>query len=143
MTAQYARAGIWVGPIVAVLIGVWAEFDDLSALVLFVVSIPAIVVSTISAAVLMPRLPVVLVLLVAGIVFGVATFGLSALTHVLLSWLRGSELDFGDDNSRALASLGFVAVHLAAGTVVGAGVGAVLALLYSVNGWFVRRSTAG
>jgi hypothetical protein len=127
---------------VAIALGVWAEFADLSAPLLFVVSLPAIVVSTACAAMTLPRVPVVLALLVGGIVFGVVTFGLSAGTHVLLSWVRGSELDFSDYDSRALASLGFVAVHLAAGAIVGAAVGAVLALLYAANRWVVSRNAA-
>jgi len=141
MTSRnYAQLGLLVAPLAAIVIGVWAEFAELTPLVLSAVSIPAIIVSTISAAVLARRVPVVPALVVGGIVVGAITFGLAAGTHVLLSWLRGSELEFSDYDSRALISLAFVSVHLAVGTMVGAGVGVVLAVLYAGTSWVMRRA---
>jgi hypothetical protein len=74
------------------------------------------------------------------VIVGVVTFGLSEGTHVSLALASGSDLDFGDYQSRAAIASLLVGVHLAAGAMVGAGVGAGLALLYAANAVIVRRA---
>jgi hypothetical protein len=82
----------------------------------------------------------VVALAVSGVAFGVLTFGLSEGTHVVLALLRGSELEFGDYQSRAAIASLLVGVHLVAGVMVGPGVGAGLAVLYAGTSWVVRRT---
>lgn len=126
---------------VALAIGVWAEFAHLTPPVLFVVSVPAIVVSTISAAHIVRPVVWPLALVLAGAAIGMLTFGLAEGTHVAIHYARGGTLDFGDYHSRAAIAAGLIGVHLAAGAMVGAGVGVGLAVLYVANAWVVRRAT--
>jgi hypothetical protein len=135
------RIGLLVAPLVAIAVGAWAEFAHLTPPILFAVSIPVIIVSTLSAAYLWRSTVVPLVLALAGALVGIVTFGLAEGTHVAIGLVRGSELEFGDYQSRAAIASGLVAVHLAAGAMVGAGVGLVLAVLYAANAWVVRALT--
>jgi hypothetical protein len=141
MTVNIAKLGLFVAPVVAISVGVWAEFAELTAPVLFVVALPAMIVSTACAAMVWRRVPVVVALAAAGAAFGALTFGLSEGTNVVLALARGSDLDFGDYQSRAAIASLLVGVHLVAGAMVGAGVGLGLAVLYGANAWVVRRAT--
>ncbi len=122
--------GPLIAPAVALAIGVWAEFAHLTPPVLFAVSVPAIIVSTLSSAYVARRVswPVALVLAVVGTL----TFGLAEGTHVAIHFSRGGTLDFGGYHSRAAIGGGLIGVHLAAGAMVGAGVGAGLTVLSTV-----------
>ncbi len=136
--------GLVVAPVVAIAIGLWAEFAELTPPILFTVSIPVITVSALSLAYLaQQRIPMALALVLPGAVVGVVTFGLAEGTHVLLAVARGSELEFGDYQSRAAIATGLIVVHLAAGAMVGAGVGVALAVLYAANAWVVRMLSRG
>jgi hypothetical protein len=142
ISRRQALAGILVAPIVALAIGVWAEFAHLTAPVLFVVSVPAIVVSTVSAAYLTRRVRWPLALVLAGVVLGSITFGLAEGTHVAIHLARGDTLDFNAYHSEAAKAFALIGIHLAAGAMVGAGVGAGLAALWSASrllGPFDRR----
>lgn len=135
------RMGLLTAPAAALAIGVWAEFAELTPAVLFVVSIPVIIVSSFSLAYLMQqRVSMAVALVLAGTLVGVVTFGLAEGTHVAIALARGSDLDFGDYQSRAAIAAGLVGVHLAAGALVGAAVGVGLAVLYAANAWVVRRT---
>ena len=133
------RIGLLVAPAVALAIGVWAEVAYLTPPVLFAVSVPAIIVSAFSLTYLARQVAQPLALALAGTVMGVVTFGLAEGTHVALALVRGSELEFGDYHSRAAIAAGLIGVHLAAGVMVGAGVGVGLAVLYSATAFVVRR----
>jgi hypothetical protein len=124
-----SRKAIFVAPIVALAIGVWAEFAHLTPPVLFAVAVPAIIVSTVSAAYLTRRVPWPLALAVAGAIVGTITFGLAETTHVAIHFSRGGTIDFGSYHSRAAIGLALIGIHLAAGAMVGAGIGAGLAAL--------------
>ncbi len=137
--SRYASAGLLITPLVALAIGVWAEFAHLTPPVLFVVSVPAIIVSTLSVAYLARSIALPLALVLAGAAIGTLMFGLAEGTHVAIALPRGSDLDFGDYHSRAAIAAGLIGVHLVAGAMVGASVGAALAALYATNAWVVRR----
>jgi hypothetical protein len=129
-----SRKAIFVAPIVALAIGVWAEFAHLTPPVLFVVSVPAIVMSTVSAAYLTRRVPWPIALVVAGALVGMITFGLAEGTHVAIHLARGDTLDFNAYHSEAAKAFALIGIHLAAGAMVGAGVGAGLAVLWFASG---------
>jgi hypothetical protein len=129
-----SRKVIFVAPTVALAIGVWAEFAHLTPPVLFAVALPAIIVSTVSAAYLARRQPWPLALVIAGAVLGTITFGLAEGTHVAIHFSRGGTIDFGSYHSRAAIGAMLIGIHLAVGALVGAGTGAGLALL-----WFASR----
>ncbi|MGH7489873.1 MAG: hypothetical protein ACREMY_30340 [bacterium] len=122
------RYAIFIAPAVALAIGVWAEAAHLTPAVLFAVAVPAIIVSTLGAASRM-RLPVPVALVLAGAVVGTVTFGLAEGTHLAIHFSRGKTIDFGDYHSRAAIGAMLFGIHVAAGAMVGAGVGAALALL--------------
>jgi hypothetical protein len=134
--------GVLAAPIVALAIGVWAELAHLTPALLFAVAVPAIIVSTLSAAYLVRGLPWPLALVLAGVGVGTLMFGLAEGTHVAIHFARGKTIDFGDYHSRAAIGAMLIGIHLAAGAMVGAGVGAGLAALWSVSrllGPFDRR----
>jgi hypothetical protein len=93
-------------------------------------------VSTISAAYIARPRAWPLALVLAGAALGIMTFGLAEGTHVAIHYARGGVIDFGDYHSRAAIAGGLIGVHLAAGAMVGAGVGAGLAVLYSGLRWW-------
>jgi hypothetical protein len=106
--------------------------------VLFAVAVPAIMISTASAAYVARRLPWPLALVFAGALVGTITFGLAEGTHVAIHFSRGKTIDFGDYHSRAAIGVMLIGIHLAAGAMVGAGIGAGLAALWSTSrlfGW--------
>ncbi len=139
--ARPTKFGLLVAPAVAVAIGVWAEFAHLTPPILFVVSVPAIIVSAVSLTYFAKRIPMLLARVVAGAAVGVLTFGLAEGTHVAIALARGSDLDFGEYQSRVAIASGLVGVHLAAGAMIGAGVGLGLAVLYAGTAFVVRRTS--
>ena len=138
MRNPHAIAGVLVAPVVGLAIGVWAEFAHLTPPLLFAVSVPAIVVSTLSAALSMRSFVWPLVLF--GAVVGSLTFGLAESTHVAIHLARGGTLDFAAYHSPAAKALALIGIHLAAGAMVGAGVGAALAALSLVARLLGRRT---
>jgi hypothetical protein len=130
ISRRQAQVGLFVAPVVALAIGVWAEFAHLTPPILFAVAVPAIVVSTISTAYIARRVALPIALVLAGALVGVITFALAEGTHVAIHFSRGGTLDFGDYHSRAAIAAGLIGVHLAAGAMIGAGVGVGLAVLY-------------
>jgi hypothetical protein len=134
LSRRSALVGVLIAPIVALAIGVWAEFAHLTPPVLFAVAVPAIMVSTVNAAYLARRLPWPLALVGAGALVGTITFGLAEGTHVAIHLARGDTLDFKAYHSEAAKAFALIGIHLAAGAMVGAGIGAGLALL-----WFASR----
>ena len=123
------RAAIYVAPAVAFGIGVWAEFAHLTPAVLFAVSLPAIIVSTLAAASMLRPLPWPAALVLAGAVVGVITFGIAEPTHVAIHEALGRSLDFGGRYSEAAKAFALIGIHLGAGAMIGAGVGTALATL--------------
>ncbi len=79
-------------PIVAVGIGVWAEFADLSPPLLLAVAVPAMAVSLISVALAYRVRPLALVLV--GVALGFATFAIAEGLYLSIHYTRGGTLDF-------------------------------------------------
>jgi hypothetical protein len=139
---RWQRNAIFVAPVVALAIGVWAELAHLTPPLLFAVAVPAIIVSTLAAASFSRRLPWLLALVLAGALVGTITFGLAESTHVAIHFARGKTIDFGDYHSRAAIGALLIGIHLAAGGMVGAGVGVGLAAVSMVGRRFgvLRRA---
>jgi hypothetical protein len=136
---SWQRYAIFVAPAVALAMGVWAEAAHLTPPVLFAVAVPAIIVSTLAVASFSRRPPWPLALVVAGALVGTITFGLAEGTHLAIHFSRGKTIDFGDYHSRAAIGALLIGIHLAAGALVGAGVGAGLAVLSML--WRFRSPT--
>ncbi len=136
---RWQRYAIFVAPAVALAIGVWAELAHLTPPILFAVAVPAIIVSTLVAASFSRRLAWPVALVLAGALVGTITFGLAESTHVAIHFSRGKTIDFGDYHSRAAIGALLIGIHLAAGAMVGAGVGAGLAVLSIL--WRMRSLT--
>ena len=134
MPTRQALAGILFAPSVALALGVWAEFGDLNPPVLFAVALPAITVSTLSLAYLARQFPWPLALVLAGVVVGTITFGLTEGTYLAIHLSRGGTLNFEAYDSQPAMALALLGIHVAVGSMVGLGVGAGLALL-----WFASR----
>ncbi|MEX2159091.1 MAG: hypothetical protein WEB04_06770 [Dehalococcoidia bacterium] len=129
MTARsYAFAGVVAAPIVALGIGVWAEFAELTPPVLLAVASPAILLSTLCAAYRagVTTRPVVTVLL--GGAIGLATFSIAAGFYIALHLMRGGGLDLNGADDGGSAGVFFL-VHVAVGTIAGLALGCVVALV--------------
>jgi hypothetical protein len=126
---HWPRAAIFVAPAVAFGIGVWAELAHLTPPVLFAVSVPAIIVSTLAAPPMARRLPWPVALVLAGAIVGTITFGIAETTHVAIHEALGRSLDFGGGHSEAAKAFALIGIHLGAGAMIGSGVGVALAVL--------------
>ena len=133
-----AAAGILVAPIVALGIGVWAEFADLSPPVLLAVAMPAMAVTLFSLATAMGAKPLTLVL--AGAVVGFVTFAVAEGLFLTIHYARGGTLDFESFDSQAAMAAALFGIHVGVGTVAGLALGAVGGVVVYVVG--ARRRTA-
>jgi hypothetical protein len=140
MVLRFSPKAVFIAPLAAVAIGVWAEFAHLTPPLLFAVALPAIIVSTVSAAYLARRVPWPLALVLAGAVLGTITFGLAEGTHVAIHLSRGGTLNFESFDSQPAMAMALLGIHVAVGAMIGAGVGAVLAALSIAGRLLGRRS---
>lgn len=130
-----------MAPLVAIGVGVWAEFAELTPPVLFAVSIPVIIVSASSLAYLLQqRMSMVLALVLACALVGVVTFGLAEGTHVAIHLARGKTFELEAVDPQWAKGAFLIGVHVVAGALIGFGVGVGLAVLYAANAWVVRRA---
>ena len=97
--------GILIAPIVALGIGVWAEFADLSPPLLLAVALPAMTVCLISLTIAFDLRPIALV--VVGAAIGFATFAIAEGLYLAIHYARGGTLDFESlDSQSAMAAAG-------------------------------------
>ena len=133
-------AGVIVAPVVALALGVWAEFADLNPPALFAVALPAIIVSTLSAAYALRSTARPVVLLLLGVALGMATFAITEGSYLAIHFSRGGTLNFESVDSQPAMALALLGIHVAVGALVGAGIGAGLAALSIVSRLLGRRS---
>ena len=136
-------AGVIVAPVVALALGVWAEFADLSPPVLFAVALPAIIVSTVSAARALRPTARPAALLLLGVALGTAMFAITEGTYLAIHFSRGGTLNFESVDSQPGMALALLGIHVAVGAMVGAGVGAGLAVLSIVSRLFAPSVGSG
>lgn len=135
LSRRQAFAAIVVAPLAGLGLGVWAEFADLNAPLLFAVALPAIIVSALSAASLVRGLPGPLALLLAGVAVGTLTFALTEGTYLAIHFSRGGTVNFEGLGSQRAMALALLGIHVMAGAAIGAGVGAGLAALSMAGRW--------
>lgn len=136
--ARYASIGLLAAPGVAIAIGVWAEFADLTPPLLLAVAAPAMALTLLSAAYLrgLATRPLAVVLL--GGAIGLATFSFAAGLYIALHLARGGAADLNGADDGGAAAVFFV-VHAVVGTMAGLALGGVGALL----AWAVRQGRGG
>jgi len=135
-----SRRAIFVAPIAALALGVWAEFADLNPPALFAVALPAIIVSTVSAAYALRSTARPVLLLLLGVALGTVVFAITEGTYLAVHYSRGGTLDFESVDSQPAMALALLGIHVAVGALVGAGVGAGLAVLAIAGRLLGRRS---
>lgn len=133
-----AGKGVWAAPVVALAIGVWAEFADLTQLMLLAVAVPAMAVTLYSVAVRfrLSSRPVMLVL--AATAIGLGTFAIAEGLYLAIHYARGGTLDFESLDSQTAMALALFGVHVGVGTVAGLALG-VLSLGVVFFGTLTRR----
>jgi hypothetical protein len=120
-------AGLHVVPAAALLLGVWAEFADLGAPLLLAVAVPAIVVSTASAAYVSGAAERPAFVVLIGTLAGALTFAMTEGSYLALHLSRGGRLNFeGADSQQAMAAA-LLGIHVGVGALVGACVGVAMA----------------
>ncbi len=125
-------------PIVALGIGVWAEFADLGPPLLLAVALPAMAAGLISLAIAYDLRPIALV--VVGAAIGFATFAIAEGLYLSLHYARGGTLDFESLESQSAMAAALFGIHVAVGTLAGLALGVAGAfVVYAVG---VRRRTA-
>ena len=125
-------------PIVALGIGVWAEFADLSPPLLLAVALPAMAAGLISLAIAYDLRPIALV--VVGGVIGFATFAIAEGLYLSLHYARGGFLNYEAYESQQAMAAALFGIHVAVGTLAGLALGCTGALVaYAVG---VRARTA-
>lgn len=130
--------GILIAPIVALGIGVWAEFADLSPPLLLAVAFPAMTVCLISLAIAFDLRPIALA--VVGAAIGFATFAIAEGLYLSIHYARGGTLDFESLDSQLAMAAALFGIHVAVGTLAGVALGCTGALVaYAVG---VRARTA-
>ncbi len=129
--------GILVAPIVALGIGVWAEFADLSPPLLLAVAMPAMAVTLFSLATATGAKPLALVL--AGAVVGFLTFAVAEGLFLSIHYARGGTLDFESIDSQAAMAAALFGIHVVVGTLAGLALGVAGALVAYLAG--TRRRT--
>ena len=129
--------GILTAPIVALAIGVWAEFADLTPPLLLAVAMPAMAVTLWSLVLAFDLRPVVVI--AAGVVVGFTTFAISEALYLTIHYARGGTLDFESIDSQAAMAAALFGIHVGVGTVTGFALGVVGALVaYAAS---ARRQT--
>jgi uncharacterized membrane protein len=133
--------GVFAAPIVALGIGVWAEFAGLTPPLLLAVACPVIFLSTLCAAHLagVTARPVGTVLI--GSAIGLATFSIAAGFYIALHLMRGGGLDLNGADDGGSAGVFFV-VHVVVGTVAGLALGCVTAVVLWAKVMAARRSAS-
>ena len=140
---RQAIAGVVVAPIAALALGVWAEFADLNPPALLAVGLPAIIVSTVSAARALRSTARPAALLLLGVALGTVTFAVTEGTYLAIHFSRGGTLNFESVDSQPAMALALLGIHVAVGALVGAGVGAGLAVLSIVSRLFAPSVGSG
>ncbi|MCH8007427.1 MAG: hypothetical protein IIC91_01045 [Chloroflexi bacterium] len=124
--------GILSAPIVALGIGVWAEFAELSPPLLLAVAMPAMAVTLFSLATAMGAKPLALVLVGAAV--GLLTFAVAEGLFLTIHYARGGTLDFESLDSQAAMAAALFGIHVGVGTVAGLALGAAAAVVAYVAG---------
>ena len=140
MTAR-VQLGVLAAPIVALSIGIWAEFADLGPLLLLAVALPAMAVSGISVALAYGARPLALVL--TGAAVGFATFAIAEGLYLSIHYARGGTLDFESLNSQPAMAAALFGIHVAVGILAGLALGcagAVVAYVAAARGRAVSRT---
>ncbi|MCI0777771.1 MAG: hypothetical protein J4N95_06300 [Chloroflexi bacterium] len=127
-----AMLGILVAPVVALGIGAWAEFADLSPALLLAVALPAMTVTLFSVALAFDLRPVLVI--AAGAAIGLMTFAITEGLYLSIHYARGGTLDFESIDSQAAMAAALFGIHVGVGTVAGLALGAVGALVAYVAG---------
>ena len=122
-------------PIVALGIGIWAEFADLSPTLLLAVALPAMTVTIFSVAFAYEARP--LALLTGGIAIGLLTFAIAEGLYLSIHYARGGTLDFESLDSQPAMAAALFGIHVAVGTLAGLGLGIAGAIVAYVT----RRRT--
>jgi hypothetical protein len=128
--------GIWVAPAVALVIGVWAEFADLTPPVLLAIALPAMAVTLAAVAVRYDLGSRPIVLIVAATAIGLLTFAIAEGLYLAIHYGRGGTLDFESIDSQPAMAAALFGIHVAVGALAGFGLGVVSALLTVV--WRLR-----
>ena len=124
--------GILVAPVVALGIGVWAEFADLSPALLLAVAMPAMAVTLFSVALGFDLRPIAVFAAVAAI--GLMTFAITEGLYLSIHYARGGTLDFESIDSQAAMAAVLFGIHVGVGTVAGLALGAAGAVVKYVAG---------
>ena len=124
--------GILSAPIVALGIGVWAEFAELSPPLLLAVAMPAMAVTLFSLAIGIGAKPLALVLMGAAV--GLLTFALAEGLFLTIYYARGGTLDFESLDSQVAMAAALFGIHVGVGTVAGFALGAAAAVVAYVAG---------
>ena len=124
--------GILSAPIVALGIGVWAEFAELSPPLLLAVAMPAMAVTLFSLAIGIGAKPLALVLVGAAV--GLLTFAVAEGLFLTIHYARGGTLDFESLDSQAAMAAALFGIHVGVGTVAGLALGAAAAVVAYVAG---------
>ena len=127
--------GILTAPVVALGIGVWAEFADLSAPPLLAVAVPAMAVTLFSMALAFDLRPAAVI--AAGAAIGLMTFAIVEGLYLSIHYARGGTLDFESIDSQAAMAAALFGIHVVVGTVAGLALGAAGVVVAYVAG--VRR----
>jgi hypothetical protein len=134
MTAR-VQLGVLAAPIVALGIGIWAEFADLSPSLLLAVALPAMTVTLFSVALAYEARP--LAVLAGGIATGLLTFAIAEGLYLSIHYARGGTLDFESLDSQPAMAAALFGIHVAVGTLAGLGLGIAGAIVAYVT----RRRT--
>ena len=130
---SYATIGLFAAPAVAIAIGVWAEFAELTPPLLLAVATPAMAVSLLSAAYLRRLATRSLTIVLLGAAIGLLTFSMAAGLYIAIHYARTSGFDLDEDSDGGSAAV-FFFVHVVVGTVAGV----VLGVLGAVVAWVAR-----
>ena len=129
--------GILSAPIVALGIGVWAEFAELSPPLLLALAMPAMAVTLFSLAIGIGAKPLALVLMGAAI--GFMTFAITEGLYLSIPHARGGFLNFEAYGSQRAMAAALFGIHVGVGTVAGLALGAAGAVVAYLAG--ARRRT--
>ena len=113
-------------------IGVWAEFADLSASLLLAVALPAMAVTLLSVALALDLRPIAVI--AAGAAIGLMTFAIVEGLYLSIHYARGGTLDFESLDSQAAMAAALFGIHVVVGTVAGLALGAAGAAVVYVAG---------
>ena len=122
-----AVLGLLVAPVVALGIGVWAEFADLSPALLLAVALPAMAVTLFSVALVFDLRPVAVI--AAGVAIGLMTFAITEGLYLSIHYARGGFLNFEAYESQRAMAAALFGIHVGVGAVAGLALGAAGALV--------------